>query len=195
MCGSSSTTSTRSRSGGRPGRTSAAGAGGRVAERELHGEGRAAALLGGEHDAPAVLAHDALADREAESGALALGLGGEEGLEHLRGERLGHARSVVDHVDGHAVQPAARADHHACRAGRCDAIAWAALLIRLTKTCWIWFGIDVGHRQVGLDLDLRLDPVRHELVAEQDEGGVEQRLERAWAGAGAPASARSSAGS
>jgi hypothetical protein len=83
---------------------------------ELDGKGRAAALLGREHDAPAVLAHDALADRETESGALAFGLGGEERLEHLGGEPLGHSGSVVHHVDGHPVQPAASPDHHGARA-------------------------------------------------------------------------------
>ena len=42
-------------------------------------------------------------------------------------------------------------------------------------------GVDVGHRQIGLDLDLGLDAVRHELVAEQHEGGVEQGPERGGA--------------
>ena len=42
-------------------------------------------------------------------------------------------------------------------------------------------GVDVGHRQVGLDLEAGLHPVRHEIVPEQQEGGVEQRLQRGGA--------------
>ena len=38
-------------------------------------------------------------------------------------------------------------------------------------------GIDVRHRQVGLDLQARLDPVGHEIVPQQQERRVEQRLE------------------
>ena len=90
-------------------RTPAAARRGRAAERQLHREGRAFALLGGEHDAPPVLLHDSLADREPEPGAFAFRLGGEERLEHLGRERLRHAGPVVDHVDGHAVEPAAGA--------------------------------------------------------------------------------------
>ena len=58
------------------------------------------------------------------------------------------------------------------------AIACAALLMQIDEDLLDLVRIDVGHRQVGLDLDRRLDPVGHELVAEQDEGGVEQRAER-----------------
>ena len=61
------------------------------------------------------------------------------------------------------------------------AIACAALLMQVDEDLLDLVRVDVRHRQVGLDLDLRLDPVGHELVPEQDERRVEQRLERGGA--------------
>src|SRR6185437_14450347 len=66
----------------------------------------------------AVLFHDAQADREAESGAFALGFGAEERLEHALGDILRNARTVVRNVDGQAVGLALRDDLDASAAAR-----------------------------------------------------------------------------
>ena len=104
-------------------------------------------------------------------------LGGEERLEHLGRERLGHAGSVVDHVDRHAVEPAAGAHHdRAGPAGRGDGLR--RVVDEIDEDLLDLVRVDVRHRQVGLDLERGLHPLRHELVAEQQERGVEQGLQR-----------------
>src|SRR3954471_919291 len=120
MCGSSSTTRTLSLLVGARASASAAGMGaggergrgdrygGVGRERQLDREGGTLTLLAREHDAAPVLLHNALADRKAKSGAFALCLGGEEWLEHLRGQFFGDTGPVFGHLDGYAVEPAAR---------------------------------------------------------------------------------------
>src|SRR3546814_1088826 len=52
-------------------------------------------------DAAAVGAHHAVADREADAGALADRLGGEEGIEDARADFGRHAGAAVAHGDAH----------------------------------------------------------------------------------------------
>ena len=50
-----------------------------------------------------MLDDDLVCDAEAEAGALAFGLGGEERLEDARQRVGGHARTVVDHAHDSAI--------------------------------------------------------------------------------------------
>ena len=76
----------------------------RSGARQHDGELRVRAGLGRNLDRPAMLLdHDIVAEREAEPGAFAGGLGGEERIEHLRLHLVGNPGSVVANGDFDAV--------------------------------------------------------------------------------------------
>ena len=122
------------------------------------------------------------------------GLVVKKGSNTWRGELLGHAGAVVDHIDGDAVEPGPCADHDGPRpAGGRDRLR--GIVDQVDQHLLNLVGVGRGHRQLGLDLEPALDPLGHELVAEQEQGGVEQRAERRGLAAGGPACGRSRAGS
>ena len=73
----------------------AAGSGGGVGARQINFEGGAGIQFAVNADVAAALADDAVAGGQAEAGALAEALGGEERLEQMRLDVLGHAHAVV----------------------------------------------------------------------------------------------------
>ena len=120
-----------------------------------------------------MLLDDALADREAQAGALALRLGAEERLEHPLGDGFGHSGAVVRNADRHAIQPVLGGDRDATvppvrasdRLGRVvdDVHEHLLDLVRV-------------HLHLGdarFDVERELDLVRHELVLEQSQGRLE----------------------
>jgi hypothetical protein len=124
-----------------------------------------------------VLAYDALADRESQPGALAFALGGEKRLEDLRRQRLRHARPIVDEIDRHAVQPTPGPHDDGARpAGGRDGLG--GIVDQIDEDLLNLVRLDVRHRQVRLHVNARLHPVGHELVAQQEEGRVQQGTER-----------------
>src|SRR5829696_8991835 len=85
-------------------------------DRQRDREGGAAAGAAAHLHLAAVLLDDALAHPEAEAGALALPLGGEERLEDVAQRLLGDAGAVVLHLDQHLT--AVGEDHLGVRLAR-----------------------------------------------------------------------------
>ena len=71
--------------------------------REINLEGRALADLAVNVDVAAGLLDDGLAGRQAQTGAFALGLGGEKGFKQVRLDFLGHAGARVTDAEHHVV--------------------------------------------------------------------------------------------
>src|SRR5207245_346584 len=130
-----------------------------------------------EGDPPTVLLHDPLADGESQARPLPLALGGEERLEHVRGDFLRHSRPRVRDTHGDAV--ALRLRGHPDPATR--GVAGDGLVRIIDEVHEHLLDLIAVHFDVGqprLHLEGGLDLVRHQLVAQQRQRRLEDRADR-----------------
>ena len=144
--------------------------------REAQAEGRPTARCALDVDGSAVILDDAVADAGAQAGALAHFLGGEKRLEELALDMLGHAVARVDDLDDDAAAVGARADGDAPVARDRRAPARALFVDRVDgvadqvhEDLLQPVVIRQDRRQVGGEIELDLDLVHLELVAEDLE--------------------------
>ena len=117
---------------------------GRRAGGEAEGEGGPLAEPALGPEAAVVGLDDVAADgeaeaRAAEAGLVGAGLGGEEGLEDPPEVGRGDAHAGVG--DAHLGEPAGGVEADADRTVPPPGIAWRALMIRFSRTCWICAGL------------------------------------------------------
>src|ERR1043166_6881511 len=148
--------------------------------REMKLEGRAAPRSGVDGDAPAVSAHDALADREPEPHAFFL-LGRKERAEDVGQRRFGNADPGVGDGDHHGIRAVARgADRHLAAAGH----RLGGVEQEIDQHLLELVGVRLDRRQPAGDIGFYPDLVVEQIVPSELYGVGDDRLDLARLGLG-----------
>src|ERR1041384_2599962 len=148
--------------------------------REMKLEGRAASRSGVDGDAPAVRAHDALADREPEPHAFFL-LGCKERAEDVGQRRFGNADPGVGDGDHHGIRAVARgADRHLAAAGH----RLGGVEQEIDQHLLELVGVRLDRRQPAGDIGFYPDLVVEQIVPGELYGVGDDRLDLARLGLG-----------
>src|SRR5437588_78965 len=124
-----------------------------------------------------MLLENPLTDRQPQPGALALGFGREERLEHPGGDVFGNPRPRVSHAHGDDVlRPLGRDPDPARRRVARDRLA--GVVDQVHEHLLDLVGVHLHLGKARLHVQGRLDLVGHQLVADQHQRGVEQLVDR-----------------